>query len=125
MSRTLATLLGVLLAAPTFAADPPPLKILFLGDAGHHQPAARFRQLQPVFAARNIAVTYADSSDVLAADNLAKYDGLMVYANIDHGKPEQVKAIIDYVNSGKGFIPLHCASYCFIDNPDYVALVGA
>ena len=125
MSRILSALFATLLAVPAVAADPPALSVLFLGDAGHHQPAARFRQLQPVFAARNIALTYTDKPDDLTAANLAKYDGLMVYANIDRSKPEHVKAILDFVAAGKGFVPLHCASYCFIDNPDYVALVGA
>src|SRR5215213_343104 len=100
MSRILTTLLAALVAAPALAADPPPLAVLFLGDAGHHQPAARFRQLQPVLAARNITLTYADSPDVLTAENLAKYDGLMVFANIDRGKPEHVKAIVEYVAAG-------------------------
>src|SRR5436190_776845 len=38
---------------------------------------------------------------------------------------EQEKALLDYVASGKGFIPLHCASYCFIKSDPYVELVGA
>ena len=35
------------------------------------------------------------------------------------------KALLDFVQSGGGFIPLHCASYCFRNNPDVVALIGA
>ena len=27
--------------------------------------------------------------------------------------------------AGKGFIPLHCASFCFTNNEDYIRLVGA
>ena len=37
---------------PAVASDPGTLRVLFLGDNGHHQPAARFKQLQPVLAAR-------------------------------------------------------------------------
>ena len=37
------SLLGlVLLASPAFAAEPPKLKVLFLGDSAGHQPASRF-----------------------------------------------------------------------------------
>ena len=27
--------------------------------------------------------------------------------------------------SGGGFVPVHCASYCFLNSPEYIALVGA
>ena len=27
--------------------------------------------------------------------------------------------------SGGGFVPLHCASFCFLNSPEYIALVGA
>src|SRR5205085_3945382 len=32
---------------------------------------------------------------------------------------------LDFVESGKGFIPLHCSSYAFQNSPKYIALVGA
>jgi uncharacterized protein len=112
--------------ALALAIAPPPLSVLFLGDSGHHLPAARFRQLQPVFAARGITLTYTDKLADLNPDTLGKYAGLMVFAN--HARfesPDQEKALLDFVASGKGFIPVHCASYCFIDSPKYVELVGA
>jgi putative membrane-bound dehydrogenase-like protein len=96
-----------------------------VGDDGHHQPAARFKQLQPVLAARGIALTYTDKATDLNPKTLAGYDGLIVYANTDKISPDQEKALLDYVESGKGFIPLHCASYCFLSSPKYVDLVGA
>jgi len=107
------------------AAQPKQLKVLFLGDNGHHRPAERFRQLQPVLAARGIDLTYTDKVEALNPKILAAYDALIVYANIDSITPEQDKALLDYVESGKGFVPLHCASYCFRNSPKYVALVGA
>ena len=112
-------------AAPAVAADPPKLNVLFLGDNGHHRPADRFAQLQPVFAARGIALTYTDKLDDLNPKTLAGYDGLVVYANHEKIAPEQEKALLDYVAAGKGFVPVHCASYCFLNSPKYVALVGA
>ncbi len=110
---------------PILAADPKPLKILFLGDDGPHRPAERFRQLQVALASRGIQCTYADSPDVLRPQVLANYDGLIIYANIDEITPEQEKSLLDFVASGKGFIPIHCASYCFRNSPRYVELVGA
>lgn len=125
MKLSLVPVLLACLALPAVAAEPPKLNLLFLGDNAGHSPATRFRLLQPVMEARNIKLTYTDKLDDITAANLAKYDGLVIYANHAQGKPEHVKAILDSVAAGKGFIPLHCASYCFIDNKDYVDLVGA
>lgn len=108
---------------PLAAAQP--IKILFLGDNGHHRPVDRFRQLQPVFAKRGIDLTYTDKTESLNSSTLASYDGLLIYANTTRITPDQEKALLDYVESGKGFIPLHCASYCFLNSPKYIALVGA
>src|SRR5688572_32858288 len=85
-----------------------PLKLLFLGDNGHHKPAERFPQLQPVLKERGIELVYTGKVEDLNAETLAKYDGLIVYANTTRISPEQEQALLDYVASGKGFIPLHC-----------------
>jgi putative membrane-bound dehydrogenase-like protein len=126
MHRRIALCLSVLTAVtlPAAAAERP-VKVLFLGDDGHHQPALRFRQLQPVLAARGIDLTYTDKVDALNPRTLAGYDALLVYANIGSITPEQEKALLDFVEGGKGFVPVHCASYCFLNSPKYVALVGA
>jgi putative membrane-bound dehydrogenase-like protein len=121
----LACLLALFLAGPALAEAPKPLKILFLGDNGHHQPALRYRQLAPVLAARGIELTYTDKVDALNPKTLAGYDGLLIYANTTAISPDQEKALLDYVAGGKGFIPLHCASYCFLSSPKYIELVGA
>lgn len=126
--RTLPLLLAglaVLVPAPAPAADPKPLKVLFLGDNGHHKPAERYRQLAAALAPRKIDLVYTDKPDALSAKTLAGYDGLVVYANIDAITPAQEEALLEFVASGKGFIPLHCASYCFRNSDKYVALVGA
>ena len=49
----------------------------------------------------------------------------MIYANHTKISAEQEKALLEYVESGKGFIPVHCASYCFLNSPKYIELVGA
>ena len=107
------------------SAELPRLKVLFLGDGGHHQPAVRFKQLQPVLAKRKIDLVYTDVPADLNPATLKGYDGLCVYANIDTITDDQAKSLLDYVASGRGFIPLHCASFCFRNNEDVVALIGA
>lgn len=106
------------------AATPPSLKLLYLGDNGHHQPAVRFKQLQPVLKKRKIDLTYSDVVSDLNPETLTAYDGLVLYANIDSISDDQANALLDFVASGKGFIPLHCASFCFRNNDDVVALIG-
>jgi uncharacterized protein len=110
------------------APAPPPkakIKVLFLGDKGHHQPELRFKQIEPVLTGRGIDVVYSGSVTALNAETLARFDGLMIYANIDKITLDQEKALLDYVESGKGLIALHCASYCFLNSPRYIELVGA
>src|SRR5688500_10209466 len=118
----LVALLGLVLAVPAAAQAPKSLKVLFLGDNGHHRPADRYRQLEPVFAARGIELTYTDKVDALSDKTLAGYDALIVYANTTRISPEQEKALLDFVESGKGFVPLHCASYCFLNSQKYIDL---
>ncbi len=104
---------------------PESLEVLFWGDNGHHQPAARAQQLIPVLASRGIRVQYSDNSDDLNLDNLKKFHGLILYANTTRIEPAQESALLEYVAQGGGFVPLHCASYCFLNSSPYIDLVGA
>lgn len=76
-------------------------------------------------AKRGIAITYTEDPDDLAPEMLAKYDALIVYANIDRITEAQESALLGYVSGGGGFVPIHCASYCFRNSTAYVDLVGA
>jgi len=126
MTRRLLALALLLSPAPPLAAGvTAPLKVLFLGDRGHHNPADRAAQITPVLADRGIAVTYTERLADLNPGALAGYDALLVYANIDAIGPAQAKSLVDYVAGGGGFVPLHCASYCFRNSPECVALMGA
>src|SRR5262245_58883849 len=74
---------------------------------------------------RGIELTYTEALTDLEAKKLSGYDGLIVYANQTKISSEQEKALLDFVDTGKGFVPLHCASYCFLNSPKYIELVGA
>ncbi|MBC3785216.1 PVC-type heme-binding CxxCH protein [Spirosoma utsteinense] len=95
-------------------------EILFLGDNGHHKPIERVPQLMAALGNKGINITYTDKLEDLNAETLNKYDGLLIYANWDSIPKPQEKALLDYVASGKGVIPVHCASYCFRNSPEYV-----
>src|SRR3546814_1601420 len=60
-----------------------------------------------------INITYTTNPNVLAGEDLDRYDGLVLYANYDSITAGQEKGLLDFVRSGTGFIPLHCASWCF------------
>lgn len=123
MRNCLLTFITFICAASlTTAADP--LHILFLGDNGHHRPVERFHELEPVLAARGIEMQYTDDVGVLKLETLNQFDGLLLYANIDNISKDGADALLAYVDSGKAFIPLHCATYCFRNDERIVALMG-
>lgn len=121
----LAVVVSFLCVTVTWSA-PPELKVLFLGDRpGGHRPAERFKQIETAWKAKGISLTYTADVAELNEKNLAGYDAVMIYSNINRITPDQEKALIDFVESGKGFCPIHCASFCFLNSPKYIALVGA
>jgi type 1 glutamine amidotransferase len=137
MAGTFTWLLTLCLALGALQVQTPPgaganeqagkaIQILFLGHNSKHHDSARFgpmlfKALEP----DNITFTYTADPNDLNPATLAKYDGLMIYANHDKITAEQEKALLDYVAAGKAFLPIHAASYCFRNSPAYVALVGA
>ncbi len=112
-------------AADRPSPKPKPLAVLFLGDRAGHRPADRFEQFAPVLAGRGIELTYTENVSDLNTENLARYDALVIYANTTEISKDQEKALLDYVAGGGGFVPLHCASFCFLNSPEYIRLVGA
>ena len=114
---------GTLVAAHSVQAAST-LRVLFLGDTGHHRPADRFKQLQPLRAKKGIELEYTEKLDDLNSAKLAGYDALAIFANWTRIAPEQEKALVELVERGGGLVPLHCASYCFLNSPKYIELVG-
>ncbi len=100
------------------------LNVLYLGDQGHHRPRDRFEQLQPVLAKRGVELSYTEDLNDLNLPKLRTFDALVLYANIDRIEDPQADALLNYVKSGGGFVPLHCATYCFRNNAEIVALMG-
>lgn len=109
---------------PTLPEDGRRIEVLFLGDNGHHKPAERVPQIMAALGPKGINFTYTDDLNDLNAENLNKYDALLLFANWDSIAPSQSRALLDFVASGKGFIPVHCASYCFRNDPEIVKLMG-
>jgi uncharacterized protein len=108
------------------AAPPKKISVLFLGHNSTHHDSARFApMLRGALKPDGIDVVYTEETSALNEATLAKYDALMIYANHTNITPDQEKALLDFVASGKGFLPIHSASFCFQNSPAYIALVGA
>jgi type 1 glutamine amidotransferase len=71
-------------------------------------------------------VDLADSYDVFNAENLAKYDGIILNNTTHMQFPEasQLNAFLDFIANGKGLIGFHAASDNFGRHPEARALVG-
>lgn len=120
----LVLLFGVCTAVKSSAAEAGELRVLFLGDNGHHRPSDRFKQIQPVLNGRGIELTYTDSLEDLNFAKLAGYDALAIFANHTRIAPEQEAALLRFVEQGGGLVALHCASFCFLNSDAYIELVG-
>ncbi|MDX1637038.1 MAG: ThuA domain-containing protein [Balneolaceae bacterium] len=105
---------------------PGPIQVLFLGhNSEHHNSEAYAPLLASALADDGIYFSYTENPDELTPENLAKYDALMLYANHDSITTSQERALLDYVENGGGFLPIHSASYCFRNSEAFVELVGA
>lgn len=133
--RFITPLLSLLLITSIFSScnkpakslrdDSGKLEILFLGhNSEHHNSAIYMPLLASTLSKEGISFTYTDNPNDLNTENLDKYDGLMIYANHEQITPEQESALLNYVAKGRGFIPVHCASFCFQNSPKYIDLVG-
>ena len=124
MLRYLFVLLSVYLFCATLSANP--IKVLFLGHAStQHNSRVNHWKLIPQFLRSGIEMTYSENLEDMNSVTLEKYDALIMYANYLTCTPEQEKALISYVENGGGFVPLHCASWCFANSPAFTELVGA
>ena len=67
----------------------------------------------------------ADDYSVFTPENLAKYDAIL-FNNTTRLAPDKVqqKAILDFVNGGKGIIGFHAAADNFGEWPDGIAMMG-
>ena len=128
--RFLALLTSLLIAAaPTLPAgqDGGPLRILFLGHESTHHPSNEYYPMLAKALGRDgIYFDYHTSVEEALGnyDYLSQFDGLLLYANHETIEDHQYENLIKFVESGHGFIPVHCASYCFRNKFGFVVLVG-
>ncbi len=100
-------------------------EVLFLGHASKHHDAGKYAPWLAISLFRTgVNLTYTTSLNDLNPANLRKYDGLVIYANHDSISPAQENALKDFVQGGKGLIPLHSATGCFKNSEWYIKAIG-
>ena len=127
MKNPIILLLLTLFSISTFAQNTPKprrLEVLFLGDNGHHKPVERLPSIMSALGNKGINFTYTNKLEDINLENLNRFDALMIYANWDEITPQAETALLAYVASGKGILPIHCASFCFRNSPEYMKMVG-
>ena len=124
-------LLTAAFAAPGFSsqakADDGPIRVLFLGhESEHHNSNLYYPMLSRALGRDAIYFDYVTSVEEALgdADYLGKFDALLLYANHGRIEPQQWKNLKEYVEGGGGFVPVHCASWCFGNEPGFDKLVG-
>jgi putative membrane-bound dehydrogenase-like protein len=105
-----------------------PIRILFLGhESEHHNSNAFYPMLAKALGRDAIYFDYVTSVEAALGDTeyLGQFDGLLLYANHASITPNQWSNLKNYVENGGGFLPIHCASWCFANEPGFDQLVGA
>ncbi|BCU78355.1 PVC-type heme-binding CxxCH protein [Luteolibacter sp. LG18] len=107
------------------------LEVLFFGaptaNGPHHDPIERYREAKKHLGVSGINLSYSESLADLNPSELNRYDAVLLYGNWPKVTGDQQKAItslVEYVEAGHGFLPIHCASACFENSDAYLGLVG-
>lgn len=111
------------------AKTPPsgPIRVLFLGhDSEHHNSNVYYPMIAKALGREAIYFDYVTTPAAALgdADYLNRFDAVLLYANHGAIKPDEWANLKNYVENGGAFIPVHCASACFGNEPGFIKLVG-
>lgn len=100
-------------------------EVLFLGNTGKHHDSGKYAPWLAIsLFKKGVNLTYTTDLNDLNTENLSHYDGLIIYANHDSLSAAQEGAMKNFVEGGKGLIPLHSASGCFKNSAWYIKTIG-
>ena len=103
------------------------IRVLFLGHESEHHNSNKFYPMLAKALGRDaIYFDYVTSVEEALGDAayLSKFDAVLLYANHGTITPGQWKNLRGFVENGGGFVPVHCASWCFGNEPGFDKLVG-
>tara|TARA_B100001123_G_C14976929_1_gene893999 strand:- start:65 stop:736 length:672 start_codon:yes stop_codon:yes gene_type:complete len=115
------------LVLPLIYTAAKPIRVLFLGhESKHHNSNEYYPMLAKALGQDAIYFDYVTTVEAALGDTtyLAKFDALLLYANHPRLTAKQWNNLQSYVRSGGGFVPVHCASWCFSNIPEFDQLVG-
>lgn len=104
-----------------------PIRVLFLGDEEeNHRSDLYYPMLQQALGPNAIYFDYVTTVEEALGDGdfLNRFDSLLIYANHKEITPLQWENLNAFIDSGGGFLPIHCASWCFQNEPGFDQLVG-
>jgi len=122
--------LALLLAFATgVEAEEPsgPIRVLFVGhEADHHPSGVYAPMLMEALGRDGIWFDYVTTPEAAFGDKefLANYDAVLLYANHEKIDPAHWENLKSFIEGGRGFIPVHCASWCFQNIPEFDQVVG-
>ncbi|GGH39836.1 hypothetical protein GCM10007423_34490 [Dyadobacter endophyticus] len=100
-------------------------EVLFLGHNSKHHDSGKYAPWLSIKLFKSgVNMSYTTDPNDINPENLAKYDGLIIYANHDSLSPSQESAMKAFVEGGKGLIPIHSASGCFRNSSWYIKTIG-
>ena len=105
-----------------------PIRVLFLGhEAQNHRSDLYYPMISKALGRDAIYFDYVTTPAEALDDTeyLNRFDALLIYANHREIAPKQWQNLLRFVeDEGKGFVPVHCASWCFQNEPGFDKLVG-
>ncbi len=104
-----------------------PVRVLFLGHESEHHPSGVFAPMLMEALGRDaIWFDYVVTPAAAFGDRefLANYDAVLLYANHEKIDPSHWENLKAFITDGGGFVPVHCASWCFQNIPEFDQVVG-
>lgn len=104
-----------------------PIRVLFVGHEAEHHPSSIYApMLMQALGREAIWFDYVTTPEAAFADVafLDHYDAVLLYANHEKIDPAHWANLKAFIESGRGFVPVHCASWCFQNIPEFDEVVG-
>jgi len=121
----LAAVAALLATAGERAAAAEKIKLHIVQGGGHN-----WKKHFPILAevlekTGDFEITMSADLDELKAENIAKYDAVLIYGSGNNFKsPEQEKGLCDFVRNGGAFVGVHSATDAFKRSDPYWEMVG-
>lgn len=104
-----------------------PVRVLFVGhDSEKHNSNLYFPILAKALGRDAIYFDYVTTTEAAFDDTeyLDLFDAVLLYANHKEIDPAHWGNLKSFIDEGGGFVPVHCASWCFQNIPEFDQIVG-